>query len=254
MKRKIIPKQKFRTYATFPLVAGDARAYEIELDLGQNVTGAEFKAIAIRADGKVIEDLGAVTDGIATYTLANSMYSVPGELTVRLQVLHNSSVLTDREIVFEVLEGTQNASQGSTVVSLNDSIILRLSGIEEKLSGKVDKAEGKALSQNDFTNEYKAKLDGLDETIGAELEKVSEELGRHKNDQTNPHAVTAEQVGAYTKKEVDTKLSQKANKSDIINVYSYQGSVDTFEDLGIVSALKFIPDGEPTIDGQVCGS
>ncbi len=258
MKRKIIPKQKYTTYASFPLASGDVRAYEIELDLGHDATGAEFKVVAIRADGKVIEDLGKVSDGVATYTLANSMYAVPGELTVRLQVLHDSSVLTDREIIFEVLEGIQNAAQGSTVVPLNDSVILRMSAIEDKLFGKVDKEAGKGLSSNDFTKEYKTKLDNLDEAIGSELERVSEDVDnlsdevlQHKSDKANPHQVTASQVGAYTKAEVDARLSYKADKSDIVNACRFCGSAPTFDDLPF--SYKLIPNGVPTKNGEVCG-
>ncbi len=224
MKRKITAKEQYTTYAKFPLVAGDVRAYEVCLDLGENISGAEFKVTAIRADGKAVEDLGFVKDGIATYTMASDMYSVPGELVVRLAVLHESSVLTDREIVFEVLEGTSGAETAQTVVPLNDSVILRLGSVEQKLENKVDKIQGKGLSANDFTNEYKEKLDSIDQSI-------SEEIENHNKDTNNPHQVTAVQVGAYTKKEMDAKLNVKANKSDVSNVYKFCGSVKSEGDL-----------------------
>lgn len=260
MKRKIIPKQKYTTYASFPLVSGDVRAYEIELDLGENVSGAEFKVVAIRADGKAIEDLGTVENGIARYTLSNSMYAVQGELTVRLQILHNSSVLTDREIIFEVKKGATDTTAAQTVMPLNDSVILRVSAFEDKLLSKVDKQEGMGLSTNDFSDHYKQKLDNLDETMGAEIEQISETIDNlsdsfdeHTKDKANPHNVTAQQVGAYSKSETDNKLYKKADKSDISNVYSYQGSVDTFEDIECFS-ITLVPNGEPTCKGQVCGS
>ena len=260
MKRKIIPKQKYTTYASFPLVSGDVRAYEIELDLGENVSGAEFKVVAIRADGKAIEDLGTVENGIARYTLSNSMYAVQGELTVRLQILHNSSVLTDREIIFEVKKGATDTTAAQTVMPLNDSVILRVSAFEDKLLSKVDKQAGMGLSTNDFSDQYKQKLDNLDETMGAEIEQISETIDNlsdsfdeHTKDKANPHNVTAQQVGAYSKSETDNKLYKKADKSDISNVYSYQGSVDTFEDIECIS-ITLVPNGEPTCKGQVCGS
>ncbi len=40
-------------------------------------------------------------------------------------------------------------------------------------------------------------------------------LTSHTNNKSNPHGVTAGQVGAYTKSEVDTKLNGKANTSDL---------------------------------------
>ena len=55
------------------------------------------------------------------------------------------------------------------------SFFLDLEGLERlwsqillKLGGKVDKVDGKELSTNDFTNEYKNKLDNIDETASVE--------------------------------------------------------------------------------------
>lgn len=42
-----------------------------------------------------------------------------------------------------------------------------------KLGSKVDKVDGKSLSTNDFTNEYKNKLDNLEENISVKVDKVS---------------------------------------------------------------------------------
>ena len=301
MKRRITAKGQYTTYANYPLVAGDVRSYELYLDLGEDVPGAEFKVTAIRADGKAIEDIGTVQNGIATYTMASNMYSVPGDLVVRLAVLHDMSVLTDREIVFKVLEGTSGTNNAETVVPINDSVILRLGNLEQILSNKVDKAEGKGLSANDFTDKYKQKLDTLDETIGGEVERVSEEVDNlsdsfdeHKENKSNPHGVTPEQVGTYTKvdvdlmigtkadklttaelqkqiynkadisttytkMEVDTKLDKKANKEDVVSAYRFCGSVDTFDDLPYIYKLipcnvPIIHSENPEIDGTVWGS
>lgn len=253
MKRKIIPRQEFVTYASFPLVAGDVRAYEIQLDLGEDISGAEFKITAIRSDGTVVEDIGSVSGGIASYTVAGSMYSVPGELTVRLSVIHNSSVLTDREIIFEVLENVSGTDTAYTTVNINDSVILRISALEDKLSGKVDRISGKGLSSNDFTDEYKAVLEGLDDNISQKLGSLDEHIGNV----SNPHKVTAVQVGAYTKEDIDARISEinrvmgyKANKSDISNVYKYRGSVAE-KDL-LPFEYKFTVNGAPYIivDGE----
>ena len=241
MKRKITAKAQYTTYAEYPLVSGDVRAYEICLDLGENADGAEFKVTAIRADGKVIEDIGKVEGGIATYTMAADMYSVPGELTVRLAVLHESSVLTDREIVFEVLEGASGVKATETVVPINDSVILRLSSIEQKLSEKVDKASGMGLSANDFTDEYKQKLDGFDETVSNEVEKISEDLDN-----------LSDAFDKY-KEETDEALGKKINKSDISGVYTFGGSVETLDKLGEALEIKLLPDGDPEYNGVKCG-
>jgi len=259
MKRKITAKEQYTTYASYPLVAGDVRAYEICLDLGEDVPGAEFKVTAIRADGKAIEDIGQIEGGIARYTMASNMYSAPGELVVRLAVLHDMSVLTDREIIFQVLESASGTEMAENTVTINDRVILRLGTLESKVAAKVDKVEGMGLSENDFSDEYKEKLDSLDETIGAQLERVSENvdnlsdaLDGHKGSVTNPHNVTASQVGAYTKTETDTLLDKKADKSDISNVYSFKGTVENIED--VLIKYQLIPSGNPTVDGEIVGT
>ena len=89
--------------------------------------------------------------------------------------------------------------------------------------------------------------DALGGTIGG-----GEIDSSHINNTNNPHKVTASQTGAYTKGEVDDKLRDKADKSDISNVYKYVGSVETFDDLPI--AYTLIPNGVPTINGEPCGS
>ena len=64
---------------------------------------------------------------------------------------------------------------------------------ETLLSNKVDKVTGKGLSTNDFTDTFKQAYDG------------------HLASTSNPHNVTALQVGAYSKSENDNLLIKKAN-------------------------------------------
>lgn len=257
MKRRITAKQKYTTYANYPLVSGDVRAYELCLDLGKDVEGAQFKVTAIRADGEVIEDIGNVENGMALYTMASNMYSVPGTLVVRLAVLQDMSVLTDREIVFDVLEGKTSTDSPETVVPINDSIILRLGNIEQKLSGKVDKEEGKGLSSNDFADSYKAKLDNLDDTIGSEVERISEtvddlsdEFDSYKEDVTSKLSLKADKT---TTTDLQRQINNKANRSDISNVYKFKGSVDSFDNLPQI--IRFEANGDPTDqNGTIIGT
>jgi hypothetical protein len=58
-----------------------------------------------------------------------------------------------------------------------------------------------------------------------ELDKAKESFNSHESDTNNPHNVTAEQIDAYTKSEVDNKLSAFGN------AINYQGTVDTKSDL-----------------------
>ena len=64
-------------------------------------------------------------------------------------------------------------------------------------------------TRQDFTeDEQKQARDN----IGASSKS---DLDIHLADKENPHEVTAEQVGAYTKEQVDDKLSKKADKTDL---------------------------------------
>ena len=190
---------------------------------------------------------------------------------------------------------------------------------DTKLSGKVDKVTGKGLSSNDFTDEHKTKLEGMDEAVDEKLEVLSGKLDEHKTDTKTALNLKADKGNVYTKSETDSKLNKKANadnvytksetdsklntkanadsvytkteadsklndkanrkdvygmyeidsrlnnkadktttywlarqldtkaeKSDIANVYKFEGSVDTFEDLPVVETSK--PNGTPTRD------
>jgi hypothetical protein len=67
------------------------------------------------------------------------------------------------------------------------------------------------------------------------LEELYDKTQAHEDDTTNPHSVTATQVGAYTTSETDTLLSGKSDvghthtESDITDLDKYtQSQVDTF--------------------------
>ena len=68
-----------------------------------------------------------------------------------------------------IKSGTDITIDASGNVSVNDDshnhIIGNVDGLQNTLNGKVDKVEGKQLSTNDFTNDYKTKLDGLSNPV-----------------------------------------------------------------------------------------
>ena len=68
-----------------------------------------------------------------------------------------------------IKSGTDITIDASGNVSINDDshnhIIGNVDGLQNTLNGKVDKVEGKQLSTNDFTNDYKTKLDGLSNPV-----------------------------------------------------------------------------------------
>ena len=82
-----------------------------------------------------------------------------------------------------------------------------------------------AHEAEEYTPEHNAIL-----ATAADLASVSQGLATHIEDRNNPHKVTAEQVGAYTKSEVDEKEANlstaiglkedKSNKTTVVNAQS----------------------------------
>ena len=116
-------------------------------------------------------------------------------------------------------EGNISTLQGA--VSTAEGNISTLQGdvqtINTSLAGKVDVVTGKGLSTNDFTNEYKNKVDTLEANGGQPnvIETVK----------VNGAAVSVEG------KAVNIDLSSYATKSDITSVYKYKGSVANYSEL-----------------------
>ena len=72
----------------------------------------------------------------------------------------------------------------------------------------------------------------LNQTLG-------DAIDAHVADTNNPHAVTAAQVGSYTKAESDTKLAAKANKATTLAGYGITDAVPRFNDkYGNPTAVK----------------
>ena len=87
--------------------------------------------------------------------------------------------------------------------------------LQGKIDDKVDKVEGYGLSKNDFTDDFKTKLTGIE--AGAEVNKVID---------VTVNGTTA--VGADKIAKID--LTPYAKKTDIASAYSFEGSV-AFADL-----------------------
>lgn len=108
--------------------------------------------------------INKVTVKGTTYYLEN-LVAGSGAYTVRLPNISRDDVFVTKNTIGdftvspEDLETMQKQVQSvSAKVNAVDS---RVNVVSEQVTNKVDKVEGKTLSTNDFTNAYKAKLDGL---------------------------------------------------------------------------------------------
>ena len=127
MKKTIEISRSRRGYyenkTDFVFVPGDVNAYEIVLQLPQNVDNAQFVIQAKRGDGEVVTDSVSVSGTRACYTLKNNMYSVPGDVIIRLQVAQDGGVLTDCQCVFTVEEAYESDIAGDDRVPVLTSLI-----------------------------------------------------------------------------------------------------------------------------------
>lgn len=124
--------------------------------------------------------------------------------------------------------------------------------IKAWLKGKVDKVEGKGLSTNDFTNEQKTKLEGLENyilpTASADTKggfKVGAGLTMNGEVLSATGGGTADSVDWSNVQNKPTKLSDFTNDSDfqtgtqveqainskISSVMTYKGTVANYSDL-----------------------
>ena len=123
---------------------------------------------------------------------------------------------------YNLKKPAKNENYNIDVANENNDII------DEKLYGKVDKKAGKDLSTNDFTNEYKKKLDNLKnyddsevikqiksfneragkvEEANTEISKNVEVLQEEQTTQNENIEKNAEDI-AQNKKDVDEELTK----------------------------------------------
>lgn len=131
--------KKLERNAPFSLVAGDKNAYQLELDMSKYQEATELFIYAKRADGEIVYDSYLVEGGKVSYTLKQSIYSVPGELLVRLVLKGTEdTILTAAELNFEVLPGFFEGTPVDDVVTV-EGFIIKFSEIDAKLDKKADK-------------------------------------------------------------------------------------------------------------------
>ncbi len=194
-------------YSNMEFTTGDVQAYRLEFDFMDNgkaydCTGHTLTVKAKRSDGSVVVDSGTVEDGKAFYIPANSVFSKPDALELEVAlVTADGSYATVKVIHAHVREGFGDGGvtpedttpilvnliaqgeyakqmgdyakeQGEWVGEASDAHIndnVRHITAEERAgwNNKVDKAEGKGLSDNNYTDADKIKLDGIE--AGAEV-------------------------------------------------------------------------------------
>lgn len=124
---------EFARYTDAVLVTGDVNAYRIVFETPWELDGCNFKVSAKRADGKVVTDLGTTEGTRAICVLANSMYSVVGDLIFHLTLVDNAgTVLTACEVVAYVVEGNGDSVPAENLTPILDNVLKSVAEIKER--------------------------------------------------------------------------------------------------------------------------
>lgn len=155
----------------------------------------------------------------------------------------NVNVTTDVTVKkrISVSVETKLANTGTSSVDLS-GLQKQINELSSEMDNKVDKVEGKDLSSNDFTDDLKSKLEGLENYNDAELcEKINkletnkvdkvEGYGLSKNDLTDELLSKLQSLENYDDSEVQEKI-----KSIETILSSDDIDLDTLQEL--VNALK----------------
>ncbi|MBQ7794516.1 MAG: hypothetical protein IJ366_08380, partial [Clostridia bacterium] len=144
--------RKFTRTVNWPLVAGDKSVYNLILDCGKYPDAKELFVYAVRSDGSVVVEQTFIDGSEFTYTLKENMYSIEGEMTLRLVLSDGGEkILTACELKFDVLPcllGTDAASDSN----------VSLAEIYLELHRKVDKTEMTAYAKADELDEVENEL------------------------------------------------------------------------------------------------
>lgn len=114
---------------------------------------------------------------------------------------------------------------------------------KEELKGYVKVVEGKDLSTNDFTNELKTKLEGLNNyddadvkaSIATKVDKV-EGKGLSTEDFTTELKTKLEGLSNYDDATIKADIAKKANSADVYTKTDVDGKVDTIN--GTITSTK----------------
>ena len=205
---------------------------------------------------KVFDALGVnildAKNGKFEYTFSKTAFSASGAYTTAYFAIEKDDMRETTNDIKIIVENVAdlNAQEAETVVTeLNKTITLinqryaelngrvdiyedDIASLEGWLLGKKTEIENIIESANSTFNqklsEIQAKLDETNQAIengdfysktetDQKLSAINTTITNHTSNNSNPHAVTASQTGAYTKGEVDSKLVLKAIDSEVVH-------------------------------------
>lgn len=164
---------------------------------------------------------GKVKTYVATAIANIKLPSKTSDLT------NDSGFITAKDVPEGAAASSTVPKMDGTAAAGTETAFARGDHVHPSDTTKVDKVEGKGLSANDYTNEEKAKLGGVEANANnytlpdASAVKAAYDLAAGKQSPATSLAGYGI-ADAYTKDEVDAKMS---------SALEYKGSKDTYADL-----------------------
>ena len=173
-----------------------------------------------------LDESGNLSADLSAYALSAT---VDSSLAKKVDVVKGKSLVDDALI----------AKLGNMVEikSVGGDLTITDGALSVDLSGKVDKEEGKGLSTNDFTNELKTKLEGIDAGAEVNVVKSVDTTGALALSEAGELSVD---LGAYaTTEAMNNALAAKLDASAKVNGVSFADGEATLDagDIALEAAI-----------------
>lgn len=198
----------------FDFVRNDETKLTIPFDPFKAQTNQPLKNIEFNKD----------TGDLTTTDVKDETESI--SLDGRYSLLNHTHQITDVTGLNEKLTQLERSSSGNNTEidnvakDLDDAV----KNINDKLNLKVDKIDGKQLSTNDFTNEYKSKLDGIEANANKYVHPtlIAHDLGLYKISNDNQGHINS--VSPITTNDLTPLLNNTyASKADTTSINNQIG-------------------------------
>lgn len=171
-KLKIDCQGEKTLYSDIVFVSGDVGAYKLTVDFfddgeGVDITNCTLVMRAKRADGSCVSVAGSVVDGNGVFVPKNSLYAIPGEVSMEIALCDDAkNYITTKIIIAEVIEGLGNkcepeADEVSVFVALMNQVNAKITEVN-----KLIQAATPQRGRDYWTDEDKAEIKSyVDEAI-----------------------------------------------------------------------------------------
>ena len=132
----------------------------------------------------------------------------------------------------------RTSKNANDITALTATVTANKTAADEALAKKVDKVAGKQLSTEDFTTDFKTKLEGIE--TGAQVNKVTD--------------VTVDSVSVMNGTVAEIDLTPYAKKADLASAYVYKDTVEDTTELptsGQTAGDVYNIEKQFTYDGKV---